>query len=534
MTLRSLKLKKSKLRREAQNSFYSFFCQAWNIIWPEIPFKNGWHYKVLCDRFQLEAERIHRREPKTKDIIVNVPPRTAKSSLIVIALNAWVWLNYSSQKFLTSSYADSLSISHSQRTKWLIATDWYKSLQNEDSIFKILYDADAKSDFENNKGGFRKATSVGGAGTGEGGDWTIVDDPTSIKEGQSETIRKTANDWYDGTWWTRLNDKEIGIRIIVMQRGHEDDLTGHLLEIDPDKYDLYCFPAIETESEISPSTCKKFYIDGLLNEKLLPRKVLIDAKKALGSYMYAAQYSQTPSPEEGGLFKKYYWSFWQYKGMNLRPHETRLPDGSIHIHPLIELPEEFDTIIGSMDLAFKGKLDSDRVCMDKWGLKKVRKFLMKQKCDTMTYVKTRKEVRRFDIDNPDCDSILIEDKANGPAVMNDLEELIPNINPVEPSGTKTARATTPDASGSLSMVAQCEAGNIVLPHPSIFPWVLDTIEEYAGFPFKKRDDKVDTGTQAVNFLTIRGDMGIFGEDEEDKKTEEEIDEALDKEIGISA
>lgn len=415
---------------------------------------------------------------------------------------------------MSASYDHDLAIDHSERSRRLIQTDWYNSLLEPDDkgqTMHILRHKSSMSNFENNFGGYRLATSVGGKATGGGANWIIIDDPLSQQEGMSEAFRKRAIEWFDGTMWTRLNDPDVDIRIIVMQRLHEEDITGHIIDKfgDGRSWKVICLPAQADQGEILPPELKKFYVNGLLFPSRLHKERLRKDKFGLGSYLYAAQFSQRPAPLEGGIFKKIYWNFWKPADMDLPHVQTKLEDGTIHTHELVNLPEKFDDIIGSCDLAFKGTAGSDRVSFGKWASRYTHKYLLDNICDNMSYVETRKALIQFYNDNPEMTSILIEDKANGPAVMDDLDLIIPNMLPVNPLGSKVGRALVVDGSKGLSMVAQAEAGHIFLPHPVIAPWIWDWILEYALFPNGKKDDRVDDGTQAVNHLTHNAMLGIY-------------------------
>jgi hypothetical protein len=143
-----------------QNNYYEFFKEAWKVLEPTTPLDDNWHIKYLCDRLQYEALRIGRGEPKTKDLIINVPPRSLKSSIITIIFNAWVWLKYPHLKFINASYSGDIAVEHAVKTRRLIESFWYQSLWQDK--FKMTTDQNVKSLYENDKTGFRKAVGVGG------------------------------------------------------------------------------------------------------------------------------------------------------------------------------------------------------------------------------------------------------------------------------------------------------------------------------------------------------------------------------------
>lgn len=493
-----------KEKRLCKRRFYNFFVLCWNVVWPNIEFEDAWYYEILCDELQRQAIRISEGQEKKYDIIINVPPRTAKSTLVVIAFNAWVWINFPSQKFLTASHADSLSIEHAVRTRRLIQSDWYQSLFG--GFYNLLWDQNVKSFFENDKGGYRIAASVGSQPIGKGGDYIMVDDPHSPRQALSEAFRATCISWWNNVMHFRLNNQKVGLRIIIMQRLHEDDLTGYILEHCGNMYKHFCLPA-EISDNVRPVELKKYYVNGLLFPERLGKKQLADTKIRIGSQVYAAQMEQRPSPEEGGMFKRIWWKFWKPKDMVLAHIQTKASDGSIHTHELINFPHKFDEIIISWDMTFKNTTGTDRVAGQVWGRVGTDKYLLDQNLGNMDFVQTKKAVLDLYEQNKEATAILIEDTANGPAVISELDRNLSILVPVKPLGSKISRAT--DASKAMSMVAQCEAGHLYLPHPAIASWVNDFIEEYTKFPFGKHDDQVDAGTQAIARLSSSEGFGFY-------------------------
>lgn len=279
-------------------SYYQFFKSAWKVLEPQTPFEDNWHIKYLCDRLQSETERIARREPKTKDLIINIPPRSLKSMIITVMWNAWTWIKYPHINFITASYSGDLATEHALKTRRLIESDWYTSLFDS---FEMTSDQNVKSRFENDRTGSRRATSVGGTVTGGGADIIIADDPHKVGEVHSLLSRETVTTWWNTTMFSRLNDQRIGLRLVVMQRLHEDDLTGYLLSNDF-AYDLICLPA-ENAEDVVPKELSQFYINNLLSPERFGNNFLHEAKKSLGVGGYTGQYLQKPSPDEGNILK---------------------------------------------------------------------------------------------------------------------------------------------------------------------------------------------------------------------------------------
>lgn len=479
-------------KRLCEQSYYTFFENAWeNVLEPSTPLKTNWHIEYLCWRMQKEMERIGRKEKKKKDIIINIPPRSLKSSCITMYLQSWVWgpANMPWAKFLTASYDDSLSAEHAVKTRRLIKSNWYQSLWGD--VFEFTGDQSLKTSYENDKTGTRIATSVGGRGTGAGGDVIIVDDPLSVEQSKSEAFRKRAIDWWEGTIGeTRLNDPSIGVKIIVMQRLHEEDLTGHELNKHPERYEHICLPA-RIDGDVKPEGLRKKYVNGLLFPDRFTDEMLDRAKKT-DIYDYSGQYQQRPSPEEGGKFKKKNWVYWQFPGDARIPPTVKV-DGVIHVCKLVELPEAFDEIINSWDMSFKDTSGADPVAGHCWARKGADKYLLDRKHGKMDFDKTVDSVKELRADSGFVTAVLVEDKANGPAIISHLKREVPGMTAVKADVSKEARATP--------MMRQHASGNIIVPHPDIFPWIKEVIHEFENFPKASTDDDVDAGAHACNFLS---------------------------------
>lgn len=504
-----LKLQTEKLRRICHNSFYNFFCNAWDIVWPGVKLKENWHYSELAKEIEIQTERLKNREPSEYEVlIINVPFRTAKSTFFTICWNAWAWLHDPTLKFVSWSHIESLAINHSLRTRRLIESGWYRRTMKPK--FLLSQDQHAKSDFENSCGGFRKALSVG-KGLGEGGDIHLVDDPISREDALSETIRSNTNSWLLETLPTRRNDQRVSLITLIQQRIHEGDTTGKILEMKEGltcKY--FCLPSdIETGVKVEPPSLRKKYIKGVLFPNAFSKTTLKKLKITLGSYTFNAQCRQMPSPPEGGIFNRTWWKFWVYRDSKLSHYTVPYNGGNIFTYEQRNLPDEFDEIILSADLGFKNSKDSSRVAFGKWGIIGVDKYLLDVIVGKMDYVETKKRVISFYNLHREATRFLIEDKANGPAIMSDLKTVIPILIAKNPGiESKVVRASIVTTAHAVPFSAQCEAGHIFLPHPNLFPWVLDYIDEHAKFPNGNYDDLVDMSSQAINFWNARYQISI--------------------------
>jgi len=482
--------------RLCEQRLYNFLICAWEILEPGTALELNWHYLYLCDELQRAIADVANGITKTQDIIVNVPPRTLKTTIVSVILNAWTWLQWPHLRFLTASYADNLSIEASWNTRRLIQSEWYQDRWADK--YGLMGDQNVKNFYSNDNGGYRISTSVGGAATGRGGDVIIVDDPQSAEEAESESSRARVISWWGKTMYPRLNDQRIGLRIVIQQRLHENDLTGYLLRTQPKSYRHINLPA-EAAADVKPPRLRERYEGGLLFPSRFGREQLDDARRRLSSYVYEGQYNQRPAPEEGGLFKRWYWGYWRPKGMDLPPVQTKMPDGRVYTHALVDLPEECDDKVVAWDMSFKGTAGSDRVVGDVWAQYGASAFLLDEMCGTMEFLKAKDSVVELYERHQDASAVLIEDTANGPAIINTLDDVLPCLIPVKAVGSKTARAT--DSSKAMSVLARAEAGNLYLPHPAIAPWVEDYVAEFAVFPKGAHDDRIDATVYAVRRLT---------------------------------
>ena len=242
-------------REECEESLMKFLEKGWQFIDPA-PFQSGWHLDAIAEHLQAVTDGHIRR------LIINVPPRSSKSSLVSVAWPAWTWaqsqigpLSGPQVQFLSTSYSHTLSLRDSVKTRRIIGSKWYKSHWGD--RFYLTGDVNTKGRFENNKGGYRLATSVDGTTTGEGGNIILVDDAHSATEVESDTVRQNTLIWWDETMQTRLNNQETDAFVIIMQRLHEDDLTGHILSHDAENWTLLMLPM-----EYEPDRHCITYVDG--------------------------------------------------------------------------------------------------------------------------------------------------------------------------------------------------------------------------------------------------------------------------------
>ncbi len=451
---------------------FEFARQAWHVVEPNKLFVAGWHINAICEYLEACAHG------QIRNLVINIPPRHMKSLTVSVFFPTWMWTRQPETRFLYASYAQGLSIRDSLKSRRILESPWYQ--RNWGQKFRLTSDQNQKTRFENDKTGYRIATSVGGSATGEGGDFVVVDDPHNIKEQESDVKREAALEWWDQVMSTRLNDPKTGVKIIIMQRCHTSDLAGHALA--QGGYEHLCLQAeyeSDRKSTSIPRYCDPRSEDGelLWPDRFGPEEIA-SQKKQLGSFGYAAQFQQSPVPKEGGLAKRSWWKFW---------------NGN--------LPDSFDEMIQSWDMAFKDTKDSAYVAGGVWAKKGADKFLLAQDRRKMDFVTTLAAVNSMSQKFPLAKRKLVEDKANGPAVINTLHHKISGLIAIEPQGSKEARAS--------AVTPEIESGNVYLPDPKMpgYGWVEDYIKEWADAPFGVYWDQIDQSSQALLHLSKSG--GFF-------------------------
>ena len=296
-------------------SFFEFFKYFWKAISNEELVLN-WHIEYLCNELQEVSETIFRREPKKYDIIINIPPGTTKTTIVNIMWPAWLWTRDYTIPIISTGYSGVLSLESAEKSRDLIRHEMFTQLYPE---LTIKADKDVKSNFKivrkhnvskgrvpmQINGGNRFSTSVGGTLTGFHGLVLIVDDPLNPFEQHSEKMLKSTNAWIDQVLSTRKSDKAVTVTVMVMQRIHENDPTGHILRKKKANLKHVCLPGdINVYGEyLKPADARKNYVNGLLDPVRMSPSVLKELEADLGQYGYAGQIGQNPVPPGGGMFK---------------------------------------------------------------------------------------------------------------------------------------------------------------------------------------------------------------------------------------
>src|SRR6266853_5566735 len=237
-TCRGEKMKDNTVLLEAmlRHDFPSFVAKTFSTLCPGEIYLDNWHLECLTWRLSQTAER------KRVRLIINLPPRSLKSIVASVALPAWLLGQNPSRRIIEVSYSDELARKHARDTRTILEAPWYRRAF---PATRVSPRKNTETEFTTTRQGFRLATSIGGTLTGRGGDVIIIDDPIKPGDAESEAERRRVNEWYDKTLYSRLDDKEAGAIILVMQRLHEDDLTGHLIE--KGEFEVLSLSAIATE-----------------------------------------------------------------------------------------------------------------------------------------------------------------------------------------------------------------------------------------------------------------------------------------------
>lgn len=481
-----------------EDSLHNFLVSAWPMVEGSNPFLDGWHIEAVCEHLEAAFRG------KIKKLLINIPPRTSKTTIISIMFPAWVWTQRPSTKFLYSSYKQSVSWEHSRLCRLLIESPWYQERWGH--LVKLSKDQDTKGHFTTTALGHRIATSVSSGGTALGGDILVCDDLNSTDE--SKVTRESTNDWVSRVWASRLNPGGLGVNIVVQQRTDAMDVSGYHMS-KGDEWTKLILPMEfdpERRSKTIPlrSTNGKPWVDPrkkageLLCPGYLTQETIRVRKIELGSYNYAGQYQQSPAPEEGGIFKKHWWKVWKF---------DKLP--------------KITYVLQSWDTALTKKETSAYSACTSWGIFKdeegVNNAILlsawRGRVSISELFERAYRLRRNWKDIGDIsmesnqrlmpDKIIIEAKASGHSVIQDFSEKGIPVHGFDPGkyGDKLQRA--------LKASPYVEIGLAwVLAKPPVFSELRAdqamVVDECALFPKGESNDIVDTCSQAIIELANLG------------------------------
>lgn len=444
----------------------AFVDMAWSQLEPAREFQPNWHIDAIAEH--LEA--VFRRE--ILRLVINVPPGTMKSLLACVCWPAWSWTQQPDTKWITASYSARISRRDALRARQLMETPWYR--ERWGGKWDPNPEAWSATEYRNTQAGFRMSTTVGGGATGEHGDIQVVDDPIKpIDAGvyKVDTVGlQTCSEWWDGTMSTRLVDPAKSARMIIMQRLHERDLSGHVLEqggyehiMLPMRFETKrkCF--IETTGWSDPRTEE----EELLWPERFPEDALKIRSQELGPIGVAGQEQQRPSPAKGDMIQRDWIRYYD------------------------ELPEKATHWLCSWDMSFKETKRGSYVVGQVWCRDGPKFYLVEQYRRRIDFPTTLHAFANMVQEYPKIREKLVEDAANGPAVIATLKQHISGIVAVKTGGmSKESRLS------ACSYLL--EAGNVYFPSVARASWVKDLVEELVAFPNVTHNDQVDALSMALN------------------------------------
>lgn len=517
-------LKKREERNACEERLSTFVKHAWHSI-ESSEYQDSWAIDALCDHLTgVTMGHIPR-------LLINFPPRCGKSNVASICWPAWVWARKEKSfwsgpgvRFLCGSYNHDLSLQLSNKGRRLLASPWFQNNWSRHVVLRA--DQNAKSQYDTTDGGSRIATSVGGSLIGIGGDVLLVDDPHNTEAVESEAERETVLNWWRELSSTRLNDPNRSAIVVIMQRLHQEDVSGVILNgpdardwthlMLPMQYDTgrHCVTVLKYDEEGNPEESwedpRSEEGELLWPERYGLEKVKLLSSK-LGPYMASGRLQQSPQPKGGGIIKREWWQLWESS------------DGKF---PAMEY------VVASADTAFTEKEENDPtgfVVVGVW--RDANKFA---KVMLMNAWRKRLELHGREVPkipdetqaayekrampewglcewvSRDCrkfrvDKLLVENKASGIDVANEIRRLYSNedwsVVTQNPEGDKVARAYAQQSIFSNGLIYAPDR-----------EWAELVIAETEVFNKGRYKDLTDALTQALKHLREIGILKLPGEE----------------------
>ena len=469
-----------------RRGLHEFMKRAWPIVEPSVRFVDNWHLPVVCRHIEANIAGYTEQDRR---LIDNQPPGTCKSLLFSVFLPAWIWTVWPGFCSIYASYDPDISMRDAKKTLLIIESQWYKERWPH---VKLRDSKSAIGEFYNTAGGFRFATSVRANVTGRHADLRVVDDPIKPLDtvgGSATTATQLKNviEWWDGTMSTRNKDPTMARYAIIMQRLHEDDLAGYLLRKDAGRLTHLRLPMrFDPENRCWNENIGCGDIRTQPGELLWPTRhdegAVAQLERDLGPHG-PAQLQQEPTNPDGEIFKR----------ENFRFYDS-----------VDELPKFFSLTL-TVDCSFKNTAGTDSVAAQLWGNRGPNSYLVWADCEQRNFTETVDLIKRVISGGVPClvrgyrvGAKLIEDKANGPAVLSVLEKEVAGLIPIMPEGGKVARAN------AVSYLHR--AGNVFYPNPKTLdvPWCTKHMNQMLGFPKARHDDSVDAETQYLGYQYTAG------------------------------
>jgi len=454
----------------ARESFRDFIRLAWAQVDPHT-LVDGWYLDALAEHFQaVSAGQI-------RQLVVNIPPRFAKSTIGSVLWPAWDWLQDPSRGWLTASHSHNLAIRDAVKARRLIESPWYREAFGVG--WALQADQNAKGRYDNTEKGYRLVTSVEAKTTGDGGDITLCDDPLDARDAYSPAAIETCRIWWKEVWSSRVNDPRTSRRVLVMQRIHEQDPAGECLTdpgwerlILPQEYSpsVYVTALGWTDPRTEPGEL-------LCEERMGPVEVAA-AKRSLGP-AYEGQHNQRPTPPGGRMIKRAWIQ---------RYDETPRA-----------MARRCEKLIQTWDCTFTDAEGSDWVVGNVWGFVGADACLLARVREKLDLPGTCEAIRRLTLAWPAAAAKYVERRANGHGVISSMRREVPGLIAWPPEGSEFAQANKMQRVAAV--LPYFQAGNVWLPTE---PWADEVEEEWCRFPLGS-DDQVDAMTMALIAHYLEGD-----------------------------
>jgi predicted phage terminase large subunit-like protein len=473
-----------------KRSLYTYVQRSWDIVEQAVPFVDNWHIGLMCE--YLEALYYL----QIQNLIINIPPGHAKSLICSVFFPTWVWINTPSARFFCGSHAKDLATRDAVRSRRLLESDWYQERFGD--VFQLAGDQNVKTRYENDKTGHRVSVGVDAGWTGHRGNYLVWDDPLDKTKKDSDTERDNANEAVKSSFATRGdNPKEIR-RLLIMQRLHDDDPTGHLLQAMNDeeafpRFEQCILPARYEPNRFFSSIGLKdprTKLGELLFPQLFDEKVVSDTEILLGIQDAAGQLQQRPAPKGGSIYLSEWWDAEKNPQNRYDPSDTSIFNRAIarwiFYDTAFKDKEQNDT---NARVIFELLPDYRILLREAWW----RRLQVPQVTDDVN-----QNTRRWKYDGK-LRATVVEDKGSGTAVLQTLRqgadpEIVDFLQEFNP-GT----ASKPERGRKASV--WCDRGCVLLPMPhESVPWLHDFEDLLFKFPAAKIDDPPDAFSMGILFL----------------------------------
>jgi predicted phage terminase large subunit-like protein len=450
-------------KERAEQSLYEFVQQAWHVV-EDRPFIPGWHIEAICEHLEAVYEGTIR------NLLVNVPPGHCKSRICNVFFPAWVWIRQPSARFLHASYAQELATRDSVDCRYIIKSFWYQHYWG--SRVQLVDDQNQKIKFGTSQHGWRMATSVGGRATGEHPDYTIVDDPHSVEQAESDKERRSCLRWWDSTISSRGLIREVR-KVVIMQRLHVSDLSGHIL--DRGGFDHICLPYRYEPGRMQPTAIGWTDPRTVSGELIWPQvpQGMKDEFATFAPRLFAGQLQQRPVPEGGALFRREW-----FRIVRELPAEATV---AVRYWDKAATDGGGDYSVGVLIVAHDGLWYVADVVRGQWSVHQ-RSQMINQTAE--------RDSKRF----PGCLTVFEQEPGSG-----GKESAQYSIRQLAGLRVKADRVTGPKMSRALPFADQCEAGHVCLVQGK---WNMQFIEELCVFPAGDYDDQVDAASGAFAHVVM--------------------------------